>query len=97
MGGGRGCGVVIEGAKRALQADRRITALYLVGNRSEIHAALPQRGFRVTSLLPVLAGGAAGPRGSAGGGAPGSGSDSFIFAPPLATTNAYMAWSFLSR
>jgi glycerol-3-phosphate acyltransferase PlsX len=46
MGGDHGCGVVIEGAKRALQADRRITALFLVGNRSEIHAALPQRGFR---------------------------------------------------
>ena len=46
MGGDHGCGVVIEGAKRALQADRRITALYLVGNRTEIHAALPQRGFR---------------------------------------------------
>jgi phosphate acyltransferase len=46
MGGDHGCGVVIEGAKRALQADRRITALYLVGNRSEIHAALPKRGFR---------------------------------------------------
>jgi phosphate acyltransferase len=46
MGGDHGCGVVIEGAKRALQADPRITALYLVGNRSEIHAALPQRGFR---------------------------------------------------
>jgi glycerol-3-phosphate acyltransferase PlsX len=46
MGGDHGCGVVIEGAKRALQSDQRITALYLVGNRSEIHAALPQRGFR---------------------------------------------------
>ena len=46
MGGDHGCGVVIEGAKRALQADKQITALYLVGNRSEIHAALPQRGFR---------------------------------------------------
>ena len=46
MGGDHGCGVVIEGAKRALQADRRISALYLVGNRAEIHAALPQRGFR---------------------------------------------------
>jgi glycerol-3-phosphate acyltransferase PlsX len=46
MGGDHGCGVVIEGAKRALQADPKITALYLVGNRSEIHAALPQRGFR---------------------------------------------------
>ena len=46
MGGDHGCGVVIEGAKRALQAERRIEALYLVGNRAEIHAALPQRGFR---------------------------------------------------
>ena len=46
MGGDHGCGVVIEGANRALQADRRITALYLVGNRTEIHAALPRRGFR---------------------------------------------------
>jgi phosphate acyltransferase len=46
MGGDHGCGVVIEGAKRALQADRRIRALYLVGNRTEIHAALPQGGFR---------------------------------------------------
>jgi phosphate acyltransferase len=46
MGGDHGCGVVIEGAKRALQADPKITALYLVGHRSEIHAALPQRGFR---------------------------------------------------
>ena len=46
MGGDHGCGVVIEGASRALQADRRITALYLVGDRTEIHAALPDRGFR---------------------------------------------------
>ena len=27
-------------------ADATITALYLVGDRTEIHAALPQRGFR---------------------------------------------------
>jgi glycerol-3-phosphate acyltransferase PlsX len=46
MGGDHGCGVVIEGVKRALQAAPAITALYLVGNRSEIHAALPQGGFR---------------------------------------------------
>ena len=46
MGGDHGCAVVIEGAKRALQADKRITALYLVGNKPEIHAALPYRGFR---------------------------------------------------
>ena len=46
MGGDHGCGVVIEGANRALQADKTITTLYLVGNRAEIHAALPARGFR---------------------------------------------------
>jgi len=46
MGGDHGCGVVIEGARRALRDDRRITALFLVGNRSEIHAALPRGGFR---------------------------------------------------
>jgi len=46
MGADYGCGVVIEGALRALQADPKITALYLVGNRSEIHSALPHRGFR---------------------------------------------------
>jgi phosphate acyltransferase len=46
MGGDHGCGVVIEGAIRALQADERIAALFLVGNKSEIHAALPPGGFR---------------------------------------------------
>jgi glycerol-3-phosphate acyltransferase PlsX len=46
MGGDHGCGVVIEGANRALQADKNITTLYLVGNRAEIHASLPARGFR---------------------------------------------------
>src|SRR5437899_8350854 len=46
MGGDHGCGVVIEGAKRALQADKKISALFLVGNKAEIPAALPDRGFR---------------------------------------------------
>jgi phosphate acyltransferase len=46
MGGDHGCAVIIEGAKRALEADKRITTLYLVGNKPEIHAALPHRGFR---------------------------------------------------
>jgi glycerol-3-phosphate acyltransferase PlsX len=46
MGGDHGCGVVIEGALRALQANQRITALFLVGQKSEIHAALPSGGFR---------------------------------------------------
>lgn len=46
MGGDHGCGVVVEGAKRALEADDAITQLYLVGHQSEIHAHLPQGGFR---------------------------------------------------
>jgi glycerol-3-phosphate acyltransferase PlsX len=46
MGGDHGCGVVIEGAMRALETGKQITALFLVGDRSEIHAALPHRGFR---------------------------------------------------
>lgn len=46
MGGDHGCGVVIAGAKLALEASKKITALYLVGNQAEIHASLPVRGFR---------------------------------------------------
>jgi phosphate acyltransferase len=46
MGGDHGCGVVIEGVQRALETEQRITGLYLVGNRTEIHAALPSGGFR---------------------------------------------------
>jgi glycerol-3-phosphate acyltransferase PlsX len=46
MGGDHGCGVVIAGAKLALEASKKITALYLVGNLADIHAALPKRGFR---------------------------------------------------
>ena len=46
MGGDHGCGVVIEGVRRALEENRKITALYLVGDQPRIHAALPARGFR---------------------------------------------------
>ena len=46
MGGDYGCGVVIEGAKLALQANKKISALFLVGDQAAIHAALPDRGFR---------------------------------------------------
>jgi glycerol-3-phosphate acyltransferase PlsX len=46
MGGDHGCGVVIEGAKRALQDNKDITSLYLVGHQGQIHAALPKGGFR---------------------------------------------------
>ena len=46
MGGDHGCAVVIEGVKRALEADGRISAIHLVGNQAEIHAALAQTGLR---------------------------------------------------
>jgi phosphate acyltransferase len=46
MGGDHGCGVVIAGAKLALEASKKISRLYLVGDQSAIHAALPARGFR---------------------------------------------------
>ena len=55
MGGDHGCGVVIEGAKRAIQADKRISAIFLVGQKSEIHAALPRGGFRDHRLRVVHA------------------------------------------
>lgn len=40
MGGDHGCGVVIEGVKRALANDAKITAVHLVGRQEEIQAAL---------------------------------------------------------
>ena len=46
MGGDHGCGVIIAGVKRALEENDEITRIYLVGNKEEIHAALPSRGFR---------------------------------------------------
>jgi len=46
MGGDHGCGVIIAGVKRALEENKEISALYLVGNKADIHAALPERGFR---------------------------------------------------
>ena len=46
MGGDHGCGVVIEGVKQALEDNKTISAIYLVGNQADIHAALPARGFR---------------------------------------------------
>ena len=45
MGGDLGCGVVIEGVKRALEADGKITALYLVGRQEEIQAAVQVSGL----------------------------------------------------
>jgi glycerol-3-phosphate acyltransferase PlsX len=46
MGGDHGCGVVIAGIKLALEANKKISALYVVGDQASIHGALPVRGFR---------------------------------------------------
>jgi glycerol-3-phosphate acyltransferase PlsX len=46
MGGDHGCGVIIAGVKRALEENKKISGIFLVGNKDEIHAALPPRGFR---------------------------------------------------
>ncbi|HEV2695930.1 MAG TPA: phosphate acyltransferase PlsX [Verrucomicrobiae bacterium] len=46
MGGDHGCGVIIAGVKRALEENKEISRIYLVGDRAAIHAALPERGFR---------------------------------------------------
>ena len=46
MGGDHGCGVIIAGVKSALEENKDITTIYLVGNKADIHAALPPRGFR---------------------------------------------------
>jgi glycerol-3-phosphate acyltransferase PlsX len=46
MGGDHGCGVIIAGVKRALEENKDLSLIYLVGNKDQIHAALPPRGFR---------------------------------------------------
>jgi glycerol-3-phosphate acyltransferase PlsX len=46
MGGDHGCGVVIEGVKRALAAERAIGAIFLVGNEAEIVPAQQQAQLR---------------------------------------------------
>lgn len=46
MGGDHGCGVIIAGVKRALEELKEIDAIFLVGNKADIHAGLPPRGFR---------------------------------------------------
>ncbi|MBI3852163.1 MAG: phosphate acyltransferase PlsX [Verrucomicrobia bacterium] len=40
MGGDHGCGVIVEGVKLALNANRKITELYLVGDQAQIKPAL---------------------------------------------------------
>ena len=46
MGGDHGCEVVVEGVKRALEADYHLTAVHLVGHEDHIQAALKQTGLR---------------------------------------------------
>jgi glycerol-3-phosphate acyltransferase PlsX len=46
MGGDHGCRVVIAGAKLALETNKKISTLYIVGDQDAIHKALPERGFR---------------------------------------------------
>lgn len=53
MGGDHGCAVVIEGVKQALEADKSIAALYLVGNEAEINPALEQARLR-DSRIEIL-------------------------------------------
>jgi glycerol-3-phosphate acyltransferase PlsX len=45
MGGDHGCGVVIEGVKRALALDAKIAAVHLVGRQEEIQNALMAAGL----------------------------------------------------
>ena len=40
MGGDHGCTVVVEGVRRALEADAKISTLFLVGDQREIESAL---------------------------------------------------------
>ncbi len=45
MGGDHGSEVIIEGVKRALETDRKVTELFLVGKQEEIQAALSASQF----------------------------------------------------
>ena len=40
-----GCQIVIEGVKRALEADQKIATLYLVGKQSDIQGAMRSAGL----------------------------------------------------
>lgn len=41
MGGDHGPSVIVEGAVRALQAEKRISTLFLVGHKDSIHGSIP--------------------------------------------------------
>jgi len=55
MGGDHGCGVVVEGVKRALNADREIAAAFLVGQENQIQASLKSCGLRDSRVQVVHA------------------------------------------
>jgi phosphate acyltransferase len=55
MGGDHGCGVVIEGVKRALETDSQITDLFLVGDKEQIHSAMSSRGSQDRRIQVVHA------------------------------------------
>jgi glycerol-3-phosphate acyltransferase PlsX len=44
MGGDHGCAVVVEGVRRALETDQKISTLFLVGDQAEIDSALSATG-----------------------------------------------------
>ena len=44
MGGDHGCAVVVEGVRRALEANQKISTLFLVGDQAEIESALGATG-----------------------------------------------------
>jgi phosphate acyltransferase len=53
MGGDHGCGVVVEGALRALDTEKRLSALLLVGDEKAIESAHP-RGRRRDERLHIV-------------------------------------------
>jgi glycerol-3-phosphate acyltransferase PlsX len=55
MGGDHGCAVVIEGVRRALEADSEISSLLLVGDQKAIESALAAAGCRDARIQIVHA------------------------------------------
>jgi len=55
MGGDHGCGVVVEGIKLALEANDRIAAVFVVGQREEIEGALARSRLRDARVQVVHA------------------------------------------
>ena len=55
MGGDHGCGVAIEGVRQALETDRAISTVFLVGNEAEIGRARETAGLRDSRIEVVHA------------------------------------------